>query len=174
MDWMGTCDAYIKTNFLGRTLKTQVVTQKKDAAPLEYEFWLPIQWPLASDRLVLQLYDEDKVTDEIVGSMFFSLKNLIREGEVSGGRYFWQNLYGSHVGYTGSVSDAMNDNPELGSCWKGRVLMHIEASDAKHPERRAQILEETVKQSAIALGLFQESLYDVIAEIGMGVSLPTY
>jgi Ca2+-dependent lipid-binding protein len=45
---------------------------------------LPIQWPLASDRLVLKVYDEDKVNDEIVGSMNFSLKKMITESGPEG------------------------------------------------------------------------------------------
>ena len=80
--------------------------------------------------------DEDNVVDEIVGSMIFSLKKLIADGSVPGGRFFWHNLYGGHNGYSGKVSDMMNDNPELGSSWKGRIMMHIEATDAKHPERK--------------------------------------
>ena len=76
------------------------------------------------------------MVDEIVGSMIFSLKKLIADGSVPGGRFFWHNLYGSHNGYSGKVSDMMNDNPELGSSWKGRIMMHIEATDAKHPERK--------------------------------------
>ena len=81
MDMFGTIDAYIKTTFHGKKMKTKAVTAKNDIAPIEQEFWLPIQWPLASDRLLLQIMDEDNVTDEIVGSMFFSLKKLIKEGE---------------------------------------------------------------------------------------------
>ena len=53
MDMFGTIDAYIKTKFMGKTLKTKAVTAKNDVAPIEQEFWLPIQWPLASDRLIL-------------------------------------------------------------------------------------------------------------------------
>ena len=74
MDTFGTIDAYIKGNFQGKKIRTEAVTAKNDICPIEQEFWLPIQWPLASDRLLLQLYDEDNVVDEIVGSMFFSLK----------------------------------------------------------------------------------------------------
>lgn len=32
---------------------------------------------MASDRLVLKLFDEDKINDEIVGSMYFSLKSIV-------------------------------------------------------------------------------------------------
>lgn len=61
----------------------------------------------------------------------------------------------------------------MGSAWKGRILMQIEAADAKHPERKSQALEDTIKQDAISLGFFQEHEFDIIAEVGMGISLPS-
>ena len=51
--------------------------------------------------------------------------------------------------------------------------MQIEAADAKHPERKSQALEDTIKQDAISLGFFQEHEFDIIAEVGMGISLPS-
>lgn len=93
----------------------------------------------------MQLFDEDNVVDEIVGSMYFSLKKLIRDGSVPGGLYFWHNLYGCPNGYTGSICDLMNEQPEVGSSWKGRILMQIEAEEAKHPERKVCQLDETIK-----------------------------
>ena len=105
--------------------------------------------------------------------MYFSLKKLIAEGSVPGGKFFWHNMYGAHNGYSGKVSNMMNDQPELGSSWKGRILMQIEAEDAKHPIRKECVLDETIKQQAISLGLFEEREYEVIGEIGMGVSLPS-
>ena len=105
--------------------------------------------------------------------MYFSLKKMIAEGSVPGGRFYWQNLYGAPNGYSGSVCDLMNEQPEMGSSWKGRILMQIEATDAKHPERKSQVLEDTIKQDAISLGFFQEHEFDVIAEVGMGIALPS-
>ena len=135
MDTFGTIDAYIKGKFQGKKIRTVAVTAKNDVCAIEQEFWLPIQWPLASDRLLLSLYDEDKVVDEIVGSMYFSLKKLIADGS-NGGKFFWHNMYGAPNGCSGPWSDLMNSQPEMGSSWKGRILMQIEAEDSKHPERK--------------------------------------
>jgi len=123
MDTFGSIDAYILAKFQGKKIRTTAVTAKNDVAAIEQEFWLPIQWPLASDRFCLSLYDEDKVVDEIVGSMYFSLKKLIAEGSVPNGKFFWHNMYGAPIGYSGKVCDVMNAQPELGSAWKGRILM---------------------------------------------------
>lgn len=109
MDTFGTIDCYIEGKFNGKGYKTTAVKARNDICPIEQEFWLPIQWPLASDRLLLQVKDEDSVTDEMVGSMYFSLKKLISEGSIPGGMYFWHNLYGAPEGYSGKNCDLMND-----------------------------------------------------------------
>lgn len=93
-----------------------------------------MQWPLASDRFILKLFDEDPVKDEIVGSMFFSLKNIVQDGSKEGGKLVWKNLYGSPMGVSGANTDLMNTNPEFASTWKGRMLMHLSSFDTKNPE----------------------------------------
>lgn len=101
MDQFGTIDAYIQTVFFKKKLKTKAVTQTKSQETfIEQEFWLPIQWPMATDRLVLKVYDEDKVSDEIVGSMYFSLKKIVSEIGPEG-KLLWRNLYGSPLGCSG-------------------------------------------------------------------------
>jgi|LakMenE18May11ns_1017448.scaffolds.fasta_scaffold9928478_4 hypothetical protein len=54
MDWgSGTIDAFIQSKFMGKLFKTKPATAKNNVAAIEQEWWLPIQWPLASDRLVM-------------------------------------------------------------------------------------------------------------------------
>jgi hypothetical protein len=123
---------------------------------------------MASDRLVLELKDDDGnlKAHDMVGSMFFSLKKLIELGRQEGGHYYWQNMYGSPVGYENGAGDLMNKNPEIGSSWKGRILMQVESEESKHPERREQALESSIKATAVSRKLFEKRAYDVIAEIG--------
>lgn len=68
----------------------------------------------------MKLYDEDKIADEVVASMNFNLKDCI--GSLNG-KYFWKNLYGSPLGKSGENTKLMNENPEVASTWKGRILM---------------------------------------------------
>ena len=90
---------------------------------------------MATDRLILKVYDEDKISDEIVGSMNFSLKNIVNNmGE--NGILVWKNLYGSPMGCSGQNTNLMNENPEMASFWKGRILMHISSYDVKNPEMK--------------------------------------
>ena len=123
---------------------------------------------MASDRLVLELKDDDGnlKAHDMVGSMFFSLKKLIELGRQEGGHYYWQNMYGSPVGYENGAGDLMNKNPEIGSSWKGRILMQVESEESKPPERREQALESSIKATAVSRKLFEKRAYDVIAEIG--------
>lgn len=70
-------------------------------------------------------------------------------------------------------ANMMNDNPEIASAWKGRILMHIEAQESKHPERKVDKIDPSIKEKAINKKLFKERIYDIVTEIGMGVSLPS-
>lgn len=82
---------------------------------------LPIQWPVASNRLVFKLYDfESAGSDELVGSMIFSIKDIVLAQTST---FKWVNLYGAPVGYSGDNCNKMNNNPEYGSAWKGRLLL---------------------------------------------------
>jgi hypothetical protein len=138
-----------------KKLKTKVVTQTKSHETfIEQEFWLPIQWPLASDRLVLKVYDEDKVNDEIVGSMNFSLKKMITESGPEG-QLLWHNLYGSPLGCSGENTNRMNEYPEVASTWKGRILMHIESFDTKNPEMKVAVLDPEFKTKVMKQGAFE-------------------
>ena len=73
-----------------------------------------------SGRLVMKLYDEDKLGDEIVGSIIFNLKDCI---EKRNGLFFWKNIYGAPLDKSGENTNMMNSNPDIASTWKGRILM---------------------------------------------------
>lgn len=68
----------------------------------------------------MKLFDEDKIKDEIVGSLLFNVKELIGSKNK---QYFWKNIYGSPLGVSGDNTAMMNANPEIASTWKGRILM---------------------------------------------------
>ena len=84
------------------------------------EMLLPVQWPVASNRLVFKLYDYNKLGDTLVGSMIFSIKDIVNLQERT---FSWINLYGAPNGYSGDTVTRMNNNPEVASAWKGRLLV---------------------------------------------------
>lgn len=101
---------------------------------------------MAADRLVMQIYDYDKVKDEIVGSMRFHLKDFIEKG--MSGDFFWKNIYGAPLDKHGSHTDRMNTNPEYASLWKGRILMQVVSEITDKPLlQRIRADAEAVKQA---------------------------
>ena len=108
------------------------------------------------------------VTDEIVGSLLFNIKDCIGS---KNGTYFWKNIYGSPLGVTGETTNMMNSNPEIGSNWKGRILMQVTAEKTEKPLCAVkQLSKEEVEAASV---LYQTHEFDIIAEIGQGISLPT-
>ena len=78
----------------------------------------------------MKLFDEDQFADEIVGSIIFNLKECISSRN---GMFFWKNIYGAPVGKSGDNTNKMNNNPELASTWKGRILMQVTAEKTEAP-----------------------------------------
>jgi hypothetical protein len=87
---------------------------------------------------VMKLFDEDKISDEIVGSMLFNIKEIIGK---KNGKFFWKNIYGAPLGRSGDNCKNMNNNPEVGSTWKGRILMQVEAIKTDKPELKLKDLD---------------------------------
>ena len=136
------------------------------------EMWIPMQLPISSDRLVLRVMDEDKVVDEIAGSLYFKLSQLMDMAATEGGFTKWMNLLGAPLNRKGEFSDLMNDNPEYASTWKGRILMQLECVDTDQPEMKVQAIDPQIQQDCIDQGYFEEKYYDFMAEVGQGICLP--
>ena len=74
----GTIDAYIYIDHKGTRLKTKVVTQDDDKKlRWDQQMLLPLELPLSNDKLVFNLYDSDTLSDDLVCSMNFSLKEIL-------------------------------------------------------------------------------------------------
>ena len=64
----------------------------------------------------------------------------------------------------------MNENPELASSWKGRILMQVECQATKKPVAKvAAIPEEVIEQWNHKKNTRE---YAIIAEVGQAVALP--
>ena len=83
-----------------------------------------------TSRVVFKLYDQDPIQDEIIGSMLFNLKDIIGK---KNGTFFWKNVYGSPLGVMGNNVNLMNNNPEVASTWKGRILFQVTAEKTEKP-----------------------------------------
>ena len=54
------------------------------------------------------------------------------------GRFFWKNVYGAPLDKSNKAAENMNENPELGSFWKGRILMQVFAVKTDKPVYKVQ------------------------------------
>ena len=67
---------------------------------------------------------------------------------VKNGRFFWKNIYGAPLDKSNKFAEQMNENPELGSLWKGRILMQVFAKKTEKPVyKMQQIPEEEVEKA---------------------------
>ena len=133
-------------------------------------------WPVAQDRLVLKLMDEDKVvgisSDEVIGSIPLSLKDIVKNHSTEKGTLMWKQLYGAPVDSSGEAATAMNENPELASDWKGRVLMHLQACDAQYPEFNVVDASEELLALCKEQKCYEPRKFELIFEVGAGICLP--
>ena len=89
--------------------------------------------------------DADNMGSECIGSIYMSLKEVISLYSNQGGQIMWKNVYGGPIGLAPSANKKlMNENPEIASLWKGRILMHIQAFDAKAPEQGKFAIDQTI------------------------------
>ncbi len=65
----------------------------------------------------------------------------------------------------------MNEIPEVASTWKGRILMQIESFKTEKPLLVCQKITEEEKIKAQPY--FEDKEYEIIAEVGQGISLPS-
>jgi len=79
----------------------------------------------------LTVYDYDLLSaSDIVGSTIF-MKDKIMKHEYK--RFYWMNLYGSNVNGSTTYAQLMNSQADLGSWWKGRVLMKVDCKETENP-----------------------------------------
>lgn len=124
--------------------------------------------PIMASKLKMKLWDEDKIADEIVGSFSFNLKSMIKD---QNGQFFWKNIYGSPLNVQGETKKAMNENPDIASTWKGRMLIQITAEETEKPEIMVRDIPEEEREEAQAYMKPKE--YEIIAEVGQGLYMPT-
>lgn len=124
--WSPTLEAFFKLKYGGgNPVKTNTHNQVKGKLPVNEHITMPIQTPVLQDRLILEAYDYNLTGDVKIGSILFSAKQLISEGEKEGGFYIWRNMNGAPIENNNEYADKMNEQPDIASDWKGYILLHI-------------------------------------------------
>ena len=126
-------DAYLKLEHNKMRYRTRVITTKeiRDAKcePIDWnqEFWLSVRMPMLEPDIKIKLMDYDDIgSDELAGTISIPTKTLI--DPAMSGKFMWINIWGAPKGVSSSKEKrAMNDNPDLATQYKGRVLVQIES-----------------------------------------------
>jgi hypothetical protein len=104
--------------------------------------------PIIGGRMVFKVYDEDTIKDEIIGSINYDLKDVIPDANGKEGRlnnkFDWKNIYGAPLDHSGKWCDKMNNNPEVATLWKGRILVQVVAEKSEKPLLKMEKLSEDV------------------------------
>lgn len=99
-----------------------------------------------SGKVECSVWDKDLVKDEVIASFELNL-NQVLNGEYSTFRYI--NLYGAPIDADNAYATMMNQNAEIGSLWKGRVLIKAEAEKKEKPgNKREEIKDKDILRQA--------------------------
>jgi hypothetical protein len=85
------------------------------------------------------LYDEDfGMRDDLVANLHFSKKDIIKQvgGDPTQRQYHmqWFNLYGCNASKDNKYSKMQNEDHDLSTTYKGRVLVEYSCIDMDTPE----------------------------------------
>lgn len=171
MDTFGTCDAFVKVKYLGKTITTSVVKQQNNEVYWGQEIWIPVQAPLVSSRIVMSVFDSDTASDDIIGSMSFEIHTILqRTRDDNQFPWLWKDIYGAAPDVSGKHTDEMNLVPESASHWRGRILMQVTCEKSDKPEMKvAKVSQEVFQESQEK---FTNWIYEVKAEVSQGICLP--
>lgn len=125
-------------------------------------------------RMVFKVFDEDTVNDEIVGAIHLDQKEIIKAPEKGGknGLFMWKNIYGAPLGYTNKAAVAMNNNPEIASLWKGRILMQVVAEKTEKPVLKVQDITDSDLITKAKEEYAREREYEIMLQVNSAIALP--
>ena len=161
------CNASVEVKYLGVSKSTQYIKMEKEIVEWNELLEIPVPQPIISQKVVFTLKDKNKL---IIGSFMIAINDIIK------GKYnelSCINIYGSlKAGDKSEAARMMNENPELGSRWKGRIYLKINYKDEDYPNAGVQKITdvdliETVKKKG------RTNLWNVYIKLYSASFLPT-
>ena len=84
-----------------------------------------IMWPMAFDKLTLEVYDKNLLSDDLLGTINLKLKEIVNSYSGDGG-FCRMELYGAPLGSkNGDAAKLMNSTPDEACMWHGSILFHF-------------------------------------------------
>ena len=122
------CDGYVEVKYLGVTKATQIVSMQKEKISWNEIIQLPVPQPVISQKVTFTVKDKSK---NIVGSFTLSIKDI---SENKYNELTCIDIYGTlKAADNTKAGKIMNENPEVGSRWKGRVYLKVLYEDCEFP-----------------------------------------
>ena len=122
------CDGYLEVKYLGVTKSTQTVTMQKEIINWNEIIELPVPQPIISQKVTFTVKDKSK---NIIGSFILNINDI---SEKKYENLTCIDIYGTLKAADNSkAGKVMNQNPEIGSRWKGRVYLKINYKDCEYP-----------------------------------------
>ena len=122
------CNGYLEVKYLGVTKRTQVVEMKNELITWNEIIQLPVPQPIISQKVTFIVKDKSK---NIVGSFMLTINDIM---EKKYEELTCVNIYGTiKAADNTKAGKMMNENPEVGSRWKGRVYLKVNYKDCEYP-----------------------------------------
>lgn len=163
------CDGFVEVKYLGLTRCTTVIPMKNEVIHWNEIIDIPVSIPTVSQKIVLTIKDHDSASkDDLVGSIEINVNDVINKNMYNELRYF--DIYGSPFNDDSKYCTLMNNNAEIGSAWKGRILMKITTSDSDNPSASIRKMDES--QITEAANISRSNLWSVYVKVYSAMYLP--
>lgn len=122
-------DAFVEANYMGTKVKTSVVKAKSNKVVWNEQLFLPVSFPIISEKIMCSVWDEDAGANDIVGSFEINVNDILN-GYYNKVRTV--HIYGAPVdrhlltimnSTEKKMTNYMNENCEIGSLWKGKISL---------------------------------------------------
>ena len=122
------CNGYVEVKYLGVSKCTQTVEMKNEIIIWNELIQLSVPQPIISQKVIFIVKDKNK---NIVGSFMLTINDIIQNKYEE---LTCINIYGTlKAADNTKAGKMMNENPEVGSRWKGRVYLKVNYKDCEYP-----------------------------------------
>lgn len=138
------CDGYVKCEYMGTKIQTKVVPMKNKLIVWNQVINLAVVYPVISQKILLSVWDRDEIQykgDDIVGCFEINVKDVMLNKYSD---FTFINLYGPPMESSGVFRDKMINNPEIGSCWRGGIMIKIDWCDTDTPQKSVKDIDDQV------------------------------
>ena len=131
------CIGYIEVKYLGISKTTQIKEMKNEIIQWNELIEIPVAQPIISQKVIFILKNK---SNNIIGSFIIHIDDILKKKYEN---LTCVNIYGSLKAVDNSKGGKiMNENPELGSRWKGRVYLKINYKDIDYPLAGVQNIKD--------------------------------